>query len=61
MRRCSPLHLANLPDNVRGAYVFRVGAREHFREKLDLDVIASNDAGACSFKWGRSSTPIFSF
>jgi hypothetical protein len=61
MRRCSPLNLANLPDNVRGAYVFRVGAREHFREKLDLDVIASNDAGACSFKWDDQARRFFPF
>ncbi len=61
MRQCESLRLANLPDNVRGAYVFRVGAREDFRERSGLDVIATNDPGACSFRWDDQALRFFPF
>jgi hypothetical protein len=51
MQQCNTLRLTKLPDNVRGAYVFRVGAGEDFQHKFGQNVLAVNEAGPCSFSW----------
>jgi hypothetical protein len=43
--------LSNLPDSVRGAYVFRNGASEAFARDLRLNAVPGNAGGPCSFRW----------
>ena len=57
MRRCDRILLANVPDSIDGAYVFRVGAREEFARALRLNAFVGNEPGPCSFRWdGETST-----
>jgi hypothetical protein len=51
MKACQQIAVANLPDSVRGAYVFRNGAREAFGRDLHLDVTTGASPGPCSFRW----------
>jgi hypothetical protein len=49
--------LGNLPDNVRGAYVFRVAAAEEFTRVLGIQTSVGDERGPCSFRWdARTST-----
>ena len=52
MNRCTVVALSNLPDSVRGAYVFRNGGPEAFARDLHLHAILdSHPGGQCSFRW----------
>jgi hypothetical protein len=52
MNRCPTITLSDLPDSVRGAYVFRNGGREAFASDLHLNAIVDNQSvGPCSFRW----------
>jgi hypothetical protein len=48
--------LADLPDSVSGAYVFRNGAREAFASGVGLRITAvtSVTTGPCSFRWDEA-------
>lgn len=59
MRTCERITLANLPDSVRGAYVFRVGARDEFQRILGVNVWVGSEAGPCSFKWNDRTSAFF--
>jgi hypothetical protein len=51
LRSCSPVFIRDLPDSVRGAYVFRVGAREELQRTAGLHAVAASEPGPCSFRW----------
>jgi hypothetical protein len=51
---CGTVALLALPDNERGAYVFRVGAAEAVRDGLGLRVSTSAEPG-CTFRWEAAS------
>ena len=52
MNRCPTITLGNLPDSVRGAYVFRNGGPEAFASDLHLKAVVDNHPGGpCSFRW----------
>jgi hypothetical protein len=61
MRQCGTLRLANLPDNVRGAYVFRVGIGEDFQRQFGLRVVAGIERGPCSFRWDDQTLSFAAF
>jgi len=49
---CPTIILSNLPDSVRGAYVFRNGGAEAFARDLHLHAVLGDDAGGrCTFRW----------
>jgi hypothetical protein len=54
IRQCQGVLLSELPDNVRGAYLFRNGAPEVFRRDAGLDV-GERAAPECRFKWNEST------
>jgi len=56
MRSCDPVLIRDLPDSVRGAYVFRVGAREELQRTAGLHVLAASEPGPCSFRWDPGSS-----
>ena len=49
MRSCPAISLSGLPDSVRGAYVFRNGARETFAD-AGLTLI-DRAPPSCTFAW----------
>lgn len=50
--KCQVINVGNLPDSVRGAYLFRNGSAEAFARDLHLTAVIDNNAvGACSFRW----------
>jgi hypothetical protein len=51
MRRCDKIVLSNLPDNVRGAYVFRVDPVKEFERVLGISTSVGDEPGPCSFRW----------
>jgi hypothetical protein len=52
MTKCTNVTLSNLPDSVRGAYVFRNGGPEAFARDLHLNAtLDHHPAGECSFRW----------
>jgi hypothetical protein len=51
MNQCPAVALSNLPDSVKGAYVFRNGAPEAFAHDLHIAATLDSQAGACSFEW----------
>jgi len=52
MTKCTNVTLSNLPDSVKGAYVFRNGGHEAFARDLHLNAIVDNHPGGeCSFRW----------
>jgi hypothetical protein len=53
MRACSAVHVANLPDNLDGAYVMRNGVAEAFGRDLGLRV-SSDAVDTCWFSWDDS-------
>jgi hypothetical protein len=54
LESCSSVTLEALPDNVRGAYVFRNGAAEAVSAELRTGVVPS--AGAeCTFTWNAAA------
>jgi hypothetical protein len=57
--RCRPILVSNLPDNVKGAYVFRNGAREAFKRDMNATVSVAGTGesrtGACSFRWNEKT------
>jgi hypothetical protein len=56
METCSPALLFNLPDSVRGAYLFRNGGVEAFARDLRLHAAIGETAnGRCSFRWDDSA------
>jgi hypothetical protein len=48
---CPTITLSNLPDSVRGAYVFRNGGAEAFARDLHLNAVLGDAGGQCSFRW----------
>jgi hypothetical protein len=48
---CDEISVANLPDAVQGAYVFRNGAPQAFARTLGLHVVSGHVAGGCSLVW----------
>jgi hypothetical protein len=48
---CERMSVSNLPDNVRGAYVFRVSAREQLSRAVGVQVSVIDEPGPCSFRW----------
>jgi hypothetical protein len=54
MGRCPTITLSNLPDSVRGAYVFRNGVSEAFARDLQLNAVAGDAGGPCSFRWSET-------
>ena len=57
LRACDPVFIRDLPDTVRGAYVFRVGAREELRRTAGLHALpAASEPGPCSFRWDPGSS-----
>jgi hypothetical protein len=56
---CRPILVSNLPDNVKGAYVFRNGAREAFKRDMNATVSVAGTGesrtGACSFRWNEKT------
>lgn len=51
MDTCPTIILSNLPDSVRGAYVFRNGGPEAFARDLRLNAVLGDAGGRCSFRW----------
>jgi hypothetical protein len=52
IERCPVVTVGNLPDSVRGAYVFRNGPAEAFARDLQLTAVIDNNAvGECAFRW----------
>jgi hypothetical protein len=51
MDSCRTIRMSNVPDSVRGAYVFRVGLTEAFARDLKLKMTLVNDNPDCSFRW----------
>jgi hypothetical protein len=56
LRECKESEIADLPDSVSGAYVFRNGAREAFANGVGLRITAvtSTTTGPCSFRWDEA-------
>jgi hypothetical protein len=55
MGACRTITLSNLPDSVRGAYVFRNGGAEAFARDLHISARIDTDAaGECAFRWRAS-------
>ena len=55
MDGCPSIRLSNLPDSVRGAYVFRNGGSEAFARDLRLNATLGNDVGGqCTFRWSET-------
>lgn len=48
---CGQVTLHDLPDQVRGAYLFRNGAREAFAHDLGISATVGDAKGPCSFRW----------
>jgi hypothetical protein len=53
--QCHPAIIADLPDNWRGAYLFRVGAREFFQDS-GVIMVPGTDRGPCSFQWNAATS-----
>jgi hypothetical protein len=51
LNACGMITLQDLPDSVKGAYVFRNGTREAFARDLHLDVTVGPARTDCSFRW----------
>jgi hypothetical protein len=52
IERCPVVTLGNLPETLRGAYVFRNGPAEAFARDLHLTAVIDNKAaGECAFRW----------
>jgi hypothetical protein len=56
LRSCDPVFIRDLPDSVRGAYVFRVGAREELQRAAGLRAVTASAPGPCSFRWDPGSS-----
>jgi hypothetical protein len=56
LRSCDPVFIRDLPDSVRGAYVFRVGAREELQRSAGLHALPASEPGPCSFRWDAGSS-----
>jgi hypothetical protein len=56
MRSCDPVFVRDLPDSVRGAYLFRVGAREELQRTAGLHALTASERGPCSFRWDPGSS-----
>lgn len=56
LRSCDPVFIRDLPDTVRGAYVFRVGAREELQRTAGLHALPGSEPGRCSFRWDPRSS-----
>lgn len=54
IKACRTVTLHNLPDSVRGAYVFRNGAPDASARDLGLRVSVAAERGPCSFQWSDS-------
>jgi hypothetical protein len=52
---CPHLTLGSLPDQVRGAYVFRNGGGEAFARDLGLLATAGTGTGPCAFRWDAAA------
>jgi hypothetical protein len=52
---CPHLTLGGLPDQVRGAYVFRNGGGEAFARDLGLSATAGAGTGPCAFRWDAAA------
>jgi hypothetical protein len=62
MTQCTEVTLGHLPDSVRGAYLFRNGAREAFARDIGMKATAIDGTGPCAFVWDDvtgSFLPIF--
>ena len=55
IRTCEEITVARLPDTIRGAYVFRVGAAEELGRVLGVKTTVGNASGPCSFIWDEST------
>ena len=53
MSRCSTVRLEDLPDNLRGAYVFRNGKQEAWRA-AGLPQVSESAGDRCTFHWDQS-------
>jgi protein O-mannosyl-transferase len=56
LRSCDPVFIRDLPDSVRGAYVFRVGASEELQRTAGLHTLPAAEPGPCSFRWDPGSS-----
>jgi hypothetical protein len=56
LRSCSDVAIADAPDNVRGAYVFRNGLAEAFSSRLGITVVGSPSNARCAFRWTAGET-----
>ena len=54
MDKCPTVILSNLPDSVRGAYVFRNGGPEAFARDLRLNAVLGDATGQCTFRWSET-------
>src|SRR5262249_23614334 len=53
MHRCPEILVSGLPDTLRGAYLFRNGAREVLAE-AGVNAFAVDRPGPCAFSWNPS-------
>jgi hypothetical protein len=52
MNMCPTISLSNVPDSVKGAYVFRNGVSEAFARDLHLNATGGDPVGGpCAFRW----------
>jgi hypothetical protein len=52
---CERLVVGGLQDTIKGAYLFRVGARETLGEAVPVPVEIGSEPGPCSFVWDAQS------
>lgn len=57
---CETMIVSDLPDNVRGAYVFRVGASEELSRTTRVPVAIGNESRPCSFRWNQERSSFIS-
>lgn len=55
MKNCPEVTLSTLPDSVRGAYLFRNGAREAFAHDIGMKITVTDEIGPCAFQWDQAS------
>jgi hypothetical protein len=54
MHLCRTIRMSNVPDSLRGAYVFRVGLSEALARDVGLSVTRVLDGADCSFQWSAT-------
>ena len=56
MNSCSSVRIVDVPDNVRGAYVFRNGVAEALLTNQRITVVGSDAKPSCHFRWTTDHT-----